>query len=340
MKAFFLTKSGDANSSFSLKETPAPKPGKGQVLIQTEGFGLNYADVVARHGLYRDMPPMPCILGYDVVGKVIETGEDADKNLIGKRVTALTRFGGYAELAVTDARAVMVIPDELSVSEATALSTQYVTAYYAAIERANLREGETVLLHAAAGGVGTALIQIAKSLHCKVFALVGSDEKEKYVRYLGADYVINYRKTDYEREVRKLLGTATLDVAFNSVAGATFKKDRRLLGVNGRSVLYGVADRSGRKFGFLSTMNVVFKMGAIVPVSLLMKTQSVTGLNMLQIADHKPLVIKRCMDGLMEMYHKGQIRPTPGTVFPANQLAEAHTLLESRKSTGKIAVKW
>ncbi|MGB1041467.1 MAG: alcohol dehydrogenase catalytic domain-containing protein, partial [Flavobacteriales bacterium] len=157
MKAIFLTKYGTPKEAFELREIEKPTLGNDELLIECEGFGLNYADVMARQGLYKGAPPTPCVLGYDVVGKVVEVKDESYSHLLGKRVVGLTKFGGYAEFAKTKLTAVTEIPNSLSVAEGTAIATQYCTAYYASSFITNLHKGDKVLIHAAAGGVGTAL---------------------------------------------------------------------------------------------------------------------------------------------------------------------------------------
>ena len=180
MKAIFLIKNGLAEKAFEIRETSIPNPNSGQVLIKVEAFGLNFADVMARNGMYKDAPPMPCVLGYDVAGKIEKIGEGVTHLKIGDRVTAMTRFGGYAEFAITDARATAIIPETIDAASATALTTQYCTAYFAAAEMVNLHPGDKVLIHSGAGGVGTALIQFAKYKQCEIFSTAGSEEKIKY----------------------------------------------------------------------------------------------------------------------------------------------------------------
>ena len=340
MKAAVLVKTGNSDSAFEIQEKELPRPKENQLLIKVEGFGLNYADVMARNGLYNDAPPVPCVLGYEVVGRVEKVGKGTDESWIGKRVTALTRFGGYAEYAVTDVMACAEISEELSVGEAAALCTQYTTAYFAAYEMVNLHEGDKIMLHAAAGGVGIAIIQLAKLKGCKVFAMAGSDEKLEFLKSLGADHVINYRKQDYEAEVNKILNGDKLDVCFNSVTGSTFKKDMRLLSSGGRLVIYGAAERSGSKWGIFSTLNFVRKMGLIIPIGLLMKSKGVIGFNMLSIANDRPHVLKRCMTNVVKLALEGQLKPVVEKEFSAEEIGEAHALFESRNSIGKIALKW
>lgn len=340
MKAAVLTKTGAAEKAFEIREVERPTVDGLFVLIKVEAFGLNFADVMARNGLYQDAPPLPSILGYDVVGEVIEVATDEAKHLLGKRVVAMTRFGGYAEYAKTDYRACAVISDKISATKAAALATQYCTAYYAAYECTNVFEGDYVMIHAAAGGVGTALTQLCKYKGCKVFGTTGSDSKFEYLKANGVDFPINYRKDDYEKEVFKQGGGRLLDVAFNSVGGTTFKKDFKLLEKGGKSVIYGAAERSGKKGGALATLGIAWNFGVLSPIQLLINSKGVIGINMLRIADHKPLVLKRCLEEVVRMTEEGTLNPAEGGTFKVDQIGEAHAYLESRKSTGKIAVTW
>ena len=340
MKAAVLVKEGNAANAFEIREVKTPELNELDVLIKVEGFGLNFADVMARNGLYKDAPPLPSVLGYDVVGKVEKVNTPEAEYLLGKRVVAMTRFGGYAEYAKTDYRACAIISDNMDLTKACALATQYCTAYYAAAECMNLYEGDKVLIHAAAGGVGTALTQIAKRKGCIVFGTTGSDAKFEYLRNNGVDHPINYIKNDYEKEVLKITSGEKLDVAFNSVGGTTFKKDWQLLEKGGKSVIYGAAERSGKKGGAFSTLGLAWNFGIFSPIQLLMHSKGIIGINMLRIADYKPLVLKRCLEEVVRLTEEGSLNPEIGGTFSIEQIGEAHAFLEGRKSTGKIAVKW
>lgn len=339
MQAIYLIKNGSANQAFEQRETPKPQPGNKEVRIKVEAFGLNYADVMARNGLYREAPPLPAVIGYEVVGFIDAVGADMNDALVGKRVVAFTRFGGYAQYAVTTELGFTEIGD-LDAGLALSIATQYVTGYYMAYDLNNLHQGDRVLVHAGAGGVGTALIQLCKMKGCIVFAMAGSAEKLEYMRSLGADFVINYREEDYEQAVQKKLGGERLDISFNPIAGTTFKKDFRLIGSGGRLVLFGGSERSGKKWGFFSTLNFVRKMGLLIPIGTMMRSKSVMGVNMLKIGDNRPHVLNRCMKNVAELIISGQLAPHVGGRFKASEIAEAHTLLESRQSMGKIIVTW
>ncbi|MNJ88998.1 Phthiocerol synthesis polyketide synthase type I PpsC [compost metagenome] len=333
-QAFHLVKKGSAESAFELRSLTLPELTNGQVLIEVEAFGLNYADVMARLGLYREAPPMPCVIGYEVVGIVSRVASEADKELLGKRVVGFCRFGGYAKHVITHNYAVSLI-DEMDAGIALSLATQFVTAYYMVHRSANVQSGERILIHAAAGGVGTALIQLCKLKGAHVTAKVSSKEKEELVRSLGADEIINYKEGDYEKQVSE-----KLDVSFNPVAGGTFKKDWELLGTGGRLVLFGGSELSNGRWGLLSTLNFVRKMGFVVPIGLMMRSKSIIGINMLKVADFKPKVLTECLNEVVRMVKQGQIHPVVGGVYKQHELKMAHRLLEEGKTVGKLIIEW
>ncbi|MBA3901237.1 MAG: zinc-binding dehydrogenase [Bacteroidetes bacterium] len=340
MKAIILKQHGKPETAFEMVEMPIPIPKDGCVVIKAEVSGLNFADVLARNGLYKDAPPPPTVLGYEVVGRIYAKGKAVTDFEVGDRVVAFTRFGGYAQYAETDARAIAKIPDDMEAAKAAALATQYGTAYYGAYELVNLFPGDHVLIHAAAGGVGTALIQLAKAKGCIIYGTAGSDEKLEYLKNQGVDYPINYKKHDFYEEIRKLRGKQGMDVVFDSIGGTVFKKSLKLLSYGGKIVTYGAADRMEGKWGMLANLKLVLDYGITIPVFLLMTSKSILGLNMLRIADYKPEIIQRCIQNLVKLYSEGIINPQIGGIFKAEEMAKAHALLESRKSIGKIVVEW
>lgn len=340
MKAIQLVKYGDSVEAFKIADVDKPAIGSSEVLINTKTFGLNFADVMARRGLYKAAPALPAVLGYEVVGEIAELGEDVKDFKIGQKVVAFTRFGGYAEYAKTDSSAIAVIPEEMDNGEATALSTQYCTAYYAAYDMANIQHGELVLIHAAAGGVGIALIQLAKKRACRVIGTAGSEEKLAFLKELGVDYTINYRDKDFSTEIPKLLGNDQPDVIFDPVGGKSFKKGRKLLNIGGRIVGYGASDQLNRKKSFLSGIKLMLNFGFLHPVSLMINSSGVLGVNMLKIADYKPEILQRTLKNVVDLAIKKEIKPFVGKEFDAYDIALAHDFFESRKSIGKIVLHW
>lgn len=339
MKAIYLTKFGKAHEAFEIREGADPILGEGEVSVKVEVSGLNFADVLGRKGLYPALPAPPVVMGYDVVGIVEAVGEGVSSNWIGKRVACLTRFGGYAEKVCTAVTGIAELPDSISSNEACALATQYVTALYMCDFLQHTKKGERVLIHAAAGGVGTALIQLLKEKQCEIFATVGTDEKVNALAKQGIT-AINYNTHDYEIEIRKHLGNAKLNVTFNSIGGKTFKKDMRLLGAGGRLMLFGFSDRTSKWGGKLATFKLVLDMGGLIPLLLLGKSQSVLGVNMLRVADEHPEIIGTLLNRLVQMHSAGKIKPVIGGEYSYTQIAKAHQYLESRQSSGKIILKW
>ncbi len=338
-KQIQLVKNGDAKSSFSLIDSFIEAPNEMEVQIEVAHFGLNYADVMARNGLYRDCPPLPAVLGYEVVGTVVAVGKDVSEEIIGKKVVAFTRFGGYSTKVNTRFDGCVVI-DDFDEKKALALATQYVTAFYMCEYVTNVHEGEWVLIHAAAGGVGTALIQLLVQKKCNIIAKIGDASKREYLEKLGIKHIVDYSKSDYADEVIRITKGKKIDISFNPVAGSTFKKDSKLLGAGGRLVLFGGSERSNGKFGIFSTLRFVWDMGIQLPIVLMMQSKSVLGVNMLKIADNHPKVLSFCLNKVVERAKEGKIEPVVGAEFSANEISEAHALLESGKSTGKIVVSW
>lgn len=338
-KAIQLVKNGPAEQAFQEKEIELPDLLEDEVQIEVESFGLNYADVMARNGLYREAPPLPCVIGYEVVGKVVAVGADAPANLQGKRVVGFTRFGGYAKHVNTKHIAVAEIGD-YDAGKALCLATQYVTAFYMSHVATTVQKGDRVLVHAAAGGVGTALIQLLKGKGVTIFAKTGTDNKKPYLEALGVDHIINYNKHDYADQIQRILKKERLDISFNPVAGSTFKKDWQLLGNGGSLVLFGGSERSGKKWGILSTLNFVRKMGIVIPITLMMRSKSILGINMLKVADHKPFTLAYCLTSVVEKALNNEVDPKVGESYSADKIAEAHAFLESGKSTGKVIVNW
>lgn len=339
MKGIYIVKHGNADDAFEVRETPKPVPKPGEVLVKVEGFGLNFADVMARKGMYEDAPPIPSLIGYDVVGRVERVGSNVTNVVEGDRVTALTRFGGYAEFALTDCRAVAKISDQITIPEATALTTQYCTAYYCAAEVVNLFEGDKVLIHSAAGGVGTALMQYAKHKKCEIFATTGSSSKVDMLKKLGAAHVMDTSKVEFDDYIDEVTKGDGVDVIFDAVGADFMKRGIASLASGGRIVCYGAAQMTDATNIFLKIGKAI-QFGIYHPAQFMMNSKSLIGVNMLKIADNKPYVLQRCLENVVRLVEDGVFKPQDGKVFKAEDIADAHKFLESRKSTGKVACEW
>jgi NADPH2:quinone reductase len=338
MKAIYLNKYGAADKAFEIKEAPVPQAGPRDVIIKSTCFGLNFADVVARRGLYPDAPKNPAILGYDVAGHISEIGNEVTEFKVGDRVAALTRFGGYGEYVKTMVEGVTALPDSLGDEQGAALATQACTAYYSAVHCVNLQPDDKVLIQAAAGGVGSILTQIAKHKGCQVIGTASSGKMD-FLKENGVDIAIDYTKKDFSQVIKDKLGAAPLDVVFDSIGGSTFKKAWKLIQPGGTMVNFGAAAQVAGS-NKLKSLGVVAGFGLFTPLQLLMSSRSMIGVNMLRIADHKPQLFQRVFSGVMEMADQGIIQPILSKNYRPEEIAEAHSYLESRQSIGKITITW
>ena len=342
MKAYYLVRNGNSKTAFELRDLKLEEPGNNDVTIEVEAFGLNFADVMARLGYYKACPPLPTVIGYDIAGKVTKKGRDVQNIEIGQRVTALTRFGGYATHVNTNQSGVVPIKNDTDATIATALATQYSTAYYAAEYSMNLQKGEHVLIQAAAGGVGTALTQIAKRKGCIIYGTAGSQEKLEYIKNNGVDFPINYRENDFYEYIKAQRGEKSIDAIFDSIGGNHVKKALKLLAPGGRLAMYGASQIAGDsdKKSLYRQLKTLFGFGKYRPTQFFGNSQALIGVNMLQIGDFKPYILKKCMTDVVDLYNRNEIKPNVSKVFNASELADAHDYLQKRKSTGKIVCKW
>lgn len=339
MKAIFLTKYGNSDKAFEMRDAPEPVLEAGQIKIKVSHSGLNFADVVARRGLYPEAPKNPAVLGYDVTGVIVELDKAVKGFKIGDRVTALSRFGGYAEFVTTMQEGVAKLPDDIDSDIATALATQACTAYYC-FESANLFPGDKVLIQAAAGGVGSVLVQLCKSINCEVYA-TASAGKHDYLRTIGADHCIDYNSIDFYKYIKDNTNGKGIDAVFDSIGGKAFSKGWKALRPTGKMINFGAAAQiSGNKTNKLKALPVVLGFGVYSPIALLMTSKSMIGVNMLKVADEKPQVFKHCLEQVIKLTNDGVIKPALSKVFDVSQVAEAHDYLESRKSIGKVVLKW
>jgi len=343
MKAISLVKYGPAPQAFETREVDVPTPKELEVLIEVEGFGLNFADVMARLGMYEDAPPLPAILGYDVVGKVSSIGSKVSSLKPGDRVVALTRFGGYAEFAIAQEFACAKIENDISIAAACALATQFCTAQYMIEKKMRVMPEEKLLIHAGAGGVGSALIQLAKLKNAYVITTVGSDSKAELAKKLGADEVINYNQENFKKVIQSRHGKKPIQAAFDAIGGKNFRDSLSLLSPSGSICAYGVAENTQSKSGYLITgIKTLLGFGIISPPFMMMEGKSFAGVNMLKVADYQPRLFQEILSEVVALHQSKKITPLVDSKnngeFPLKDMALAHELLETRKTVGKIAI--
>lgn len=319
MRAVVIDRSG----RLVIEHRPEPEPAPGQTLIRVRAAGVNFADILARQGLYPDAPPRPFVPGYEVAGDTPD----------GRRVVAFTRFGGYSEAVVVPDDEVLPLPEGYSYEEGAGFLVTGATAAVAMLGYGPLREGDRVLIHAAAGGVGMAAVQIGLAHGAELFGTAGSDEKCQALADLGVAHPINYRKEDWPSRVGALGGN--LDLVLDSLGGASIRKGLALLRPGGRLVAFGVAAGAGKgPLGFLAAMS----QGALLPVyPLLMRSKALIGLNLLALAEN-PGRFRHALEPLKSLVAAGKLRPHIGARFPLERAIEAHRLIESRTTIGKVVL--
>ena len=340
MKLLQLVRHGSPEDAFRLGESHDPVPGEGQVRVRVEASGVNFADILARQGAYLEAPKPPCVLGFEVVGRVDSVGPKVDSGLSGQRVVAITRFGGYVSSVCVPADSVVCISDNLDARVACALATQGVTAYLAAEWLAPIAPGDHVLVQAAAGGVGAMEVQLALRRGAVVSGTAGSDEKLERLRQLGVTHTINYRTHDFARELLRLSNGRRPDVIFDSIGGSTARKGLALLAPGGRIVCHGVAVLSGSGWALPRAIRLFLGSSLIHPLALLAQSKGMIGLNLLEIAGDRPEVITRAMRETVALQERGELTPLVDRAFPAELVAEAHAHVESRRSMGKVVLLW
>jgi NADPH:quinone reductase-like Zn-dependent oxidoreductase len=335
MRALVLTKHGPPDEALAVQERPDPPVGPGQVRIRVHAAGLNFADVLARVGLYPDAPKPPAVMGYEAAGEVESVGPGADGFQPGQRVVAGTRFNGFAELVTADVSNVLPIPDRLSFEEAAAVPVVFGTAYAAVVLLSAVRPGETVLVHAAAGGVGIAAVQIARDRGAEVIG-TASAAKHDAVREQGAAHVIDYRSQDVQAEVNKLTGGGGVDVVLDALG--SFRESYKLLRPGGRMVMYGASQLlTGDKRNIVKTLRAVATMPRFSAIKLMNDNRSVMGLNMLHWWDERGS-LEELIGPLNDLLDRGVIKPVVAEAFPFDRAADAHRYIQERKNVGKVVL--
>ncbi len=336
MKAYTLTKHGKP-SVLKIAEVPEPEPNAGEIRIKIKRIGINYAEILSRKGMYGWAPKLPYILGMEAFGAVEALGENVSHRQIGEPVIVVTPFGSYAEKIIVKERQALPVIEPFSPEENAAYAVNYMTAWVSLFGMARLRSTDSVLIHAAAGGVGTAAVQLAKHFGCTVFGTAGSDEKIKLLSDLNIDGAINYRTQDFENEIKKMTNGKGVDVILEVVGGDVYKKSLRLLNPLGRIVIAGFASMNLQKWNPLSWLRTWRDMPKATIMKMAEKSYGVMATHLgYLLPDEKQL--QQTWNELCAFMEKNNIKPVVGHIFNFEELAKAHELMESRKSHGKIVI--
>lgn len=340
MRTIQITGYGDL-SKLKMQELPDPEPGPGEVLIAVKASGVNFADVLARVGLYVQAPPPPFTPGFEVAGTVAAVGPGVTSLAVGDRVVSLTEFGGYATRVKVPEQAACRIPPEISLTEAAGLTVTGVTAHHALVVQGALAPGETVLIQAAAGGVGMHALQMARQAGARVIAACGGPEKVRFLRdQFGLEQVIDYRSEDLVSRVQALAPEG-LDVILDSLGGPFVRTGMAMLGPGGRFISIGGANFAPRRTrDLLQLAREYLRTPRLNPLRLLGQSKSFIGVQMLVLGRAKPGVLRRAIETVLAEAAAGRLRTVLHGVLPAERAGEAHDLLQSRSTIGKLVLTW
>lgn len=320
---------------FEIREAAEPEPADGDVRIRVRAAGINFADVLARLGLYPDAPKPPVVVGYEVSGRVDRIGRNVTGFSEGERVVALTRFGGYSDTVVVPAGQVFHFPDDLSDSEAAAVPVIYLTAAIALYRMAALSPNETVLIHNAGGGVGIAATQLARLRRATVIG-TASAFKHDALRTFGVEHAIDYRHADVAAEVRTLTRGRGVDVILDPIGGHSFTASYRMLAPLGRLIMFGVSSAAPSERRSLWRAFLAWKATPrLDPLSLINRNRGVFGLHVGHLWDERRHLVP-LMDMLVNELRAGRISPVVSRTFPLERAADAHRFIQSRSNIGKV----
>jgi len=334
MQQVWITRYGPPEV-LELREAPTPRPAPGEVLIKVAAAGVNFADIMARRGLYPDAPKPPCVVGYEVAGEVAEVGPSTAGLKAGDKVIALTRFGGYASHVSVRQEQVFALPPGLDFGQGAALPVTYLTAYQLIVAMGRLRADETVLVHSAAGGVGLSALDLAAIIGAKVIG-VASAAKHDFLRRRGVLGLIDSRATDVVDRVRQITDGRGVDLVLDARGGQSWRESYDCLAPTGRLAVFGLATAVGGS-RWIGTARALFGVPWLRfnPLRLMNDNRGVFGVNLGHLWDQHAM-IRSWMSELLAWQAQGKIAPVVDRSFSFAEAPAAHRHIEGRGSIGKV----
>ncbi len=322
----------------ALRETEDPVPSGSQLRIRVKAAGINFADIMARRGLYPDAPKLPAVMGYEVSGVVDAAGPDAREGWTSKEVFALTRFGGCADTVVVPENQVFEKPAGLTHAECAAVPVAYLTAWQLLVASGGLAADETVLIHNAGGGVGLAAIDIGRHVGARMIG-TASRGKHAFLTERGLHEAIDYRSGDWLSEVMRLTDGTGVELVIDPLGGRHVKKSYRALRHTGRLGMFGISSSTESRLpGPLKLLGMAAGLPLFNPVSLMNSNRGVFGVNLGHMW-HEVDKIRRWTDVIVDGVADGWVRPHVDTVFPLAEAGAAQAYVEARKNTGKVVLE-
>ncbi|MCA9540635.1 MAG: zinc-binding dehydrogenase [Myxococcales bacterium] len=334
MQQIVIPKPG-APGVLRLEEAADPTPMAGEVRIRTVAAGINFADIMARLGLYPDAPPFPCVVGYEAAGVVDAVGAGVTDIKEGDQAVALTRFGGYSTVVCTPQAQVVKAPPGADLHALAALPVQYLTAWLMLVHLGNVRAGEKVLVHSVGGGVGLAAVQICKWRGAEVIGTASAGKHER-LRAMGVDHCIDYRTQDFAVEVKRITDGRGVDIVLDAQGGSSFRKSYESLADLGRLFLFGAANlATGEKRNLIAVLRGLLSMPKFGSIPLMDQNRGVFGVNLGHLW-HRVDDLRGMLGEITGLVADGTFKPVIDATFPFAQAAEAHAYIQARKNFGKV----
>lgn len=335
MKQIVITRAGGPDV-FVLEEATTPLPAGNEVVIRVKASGINFADVLARQGIYPDCPPYPCVVGYEAAGVVEAVGSGVDAAWLGKEVMALTDFGAYAEYVKVDARYIWEKPRGLSFEQAAAIPLNYITAWGLLVAMGGLARGDAVLIHNVGGGVGLAALDIARHFGAGTIG-TASPRKHGFLKERGLDHAVDYTRDDWPQEVLRLTDGHGVEVALDPIGGDNWKKTYAVLRKTGRMGMFGISSASagGGLKSKLGLLRLFASAPFFHPARIIPANRGVYGINIHNMYEETGKFdawMKQILLGVEE----GWVRPHVDKVFRFSEAAAAHAHIEARGNIGKV----
>jgi NADPH:quinone reductase-like Zn-dependent oxidoreductase len=320
-----------------VRDGPVPEPKRGEVRIRVAAAGVNFADILIRMGLYPGAPRLPAVVGYEVAGEIDRLGAGVDDLGTGDRVVALTPFGGYSEHVTVPRPAVFPLPPELEYAAAAALPVNYLTAWVMLVRLGNVRAGERVLVHGAAGGVGQAALQICRWRGAEVLG-TASAAKHQRLRELGVAHCIDYRNDDFETAVARITGKAGVDIVLDPIGGATSRKSYRCLAPLGRLFLFGASSFApGKRPSRLAMLKGLWRTPRFHALDLIGRSRGVFGVHLGQLGAGRR-ELPAMMHDILALVADGTFAPVVDRTFAFAEAGDAHDYIQSRRNFGKVVL--
>jgi NADPH:quinone reductase-like Zn-dependent oxidoreductase len=334
MRQIVMTKNGGVEV-LKTREVDEPRPGKGEVKIRVHAAGINFADIMARKGIYPDAPKKPCVVGYEVSGLIESVGEGVNPDLVGESVIAVMRFGGYAEKVTAPVSRVVKKPASLNFEQGAAIPVNYMTAYQLLIVMGGLKKNNRLLIHNAGSGVGLAALDFARHIGAIPYG-TASAHKHPFLRERGFVDVIDYREHDWLKDVPKLTEDQGFDLIIDPIGGKNTWKCYRALSRTGRLGLFGLSTSTQTRFNVkLNLVKTVLRMPRFHPVRLMNANKGIFGVNIGHMWEDEERLLP-WIAAIMRGVEEGWIHPHVDRVFPFDRVAEAHTYIEERQNVGKV----